>query len=75
MRIRVIFDLFCKIKFKKKNGGGGFTHKTQTRVHVLSALAERVPCSAPTTSTKSGQADGSNECKNNSIVNLCDLYL
>lgn len=58
--------LFCFLKLKKKKksrGGGGeeIRHTTCTRIHVLSALAERVPCSAPTTSTKSGQADGSNE--------------
>lgn len=50
--------LFCFILFFLKKG---ITHTTCTRIHVLSALAERVPCSAPTTSTKSGQADGSNE--------------
>lgn len=32
-----------------------------TCVHVLSALAKRVPYSTSTTSTKSSQADGSNE--------------
>ncbi len=37
------------------------SHETHTCVHVLSALAKRVPSSASTTSAKSSQADGSNE--------------
>lgn len=59
MCVHVIFVLFRKIKKEKKKG---ISHTQHAHASMfLSALAERVPCSAPTTSTKSGQADGSNE--------------
>lgn len=62
-------------KQKKKNIQDTF--ETQTSIHVLSALVKRVPSSASTTSTEKqpGRWQQWEKCRNNSIVNLSNLYL
>lgn len=61
VRFHVMFVSFDEIILTDQKKNIQDTHKTHTCVHVLSALAKRVPSSASTTSTKSGQADGSSE--------------